>query len=460
MKKRIFTALTISCAIVLLLTSCSKEQFGRSESLQQKGQGHLQQTKTFSSDVVKRWLAVQTNMLNRPTGNPFGFNPSRYMAYTGVALYEAVVPGMPAYQSLHGQLTDMPQMPQTQPGYAYHWPTSAHAALSSMTRKFFSPVAVAYNAQAVDQLETQLSNQYRAEVGDAVFNRSWAFGAQVADSIFAWAQKDNQGWPAGSYSLPPYYPGMWQPLPGATPTVPYWGHNRLIVPGSLNNVASPQLPYSNSPGSVYYNQMHEVYTVSQNLTHEQKKIARYYNDVNPGMPAGAHYVSTIKQVLEQFDPALDKAALTYVRVGITMLDASTGSFKYKYQYLTERPIQFIRSHIPAAGASWSPYLPTPAFPDFPSNHAVFSSSIVYVLNKMYGSNVPFSDATYNGVMVDLGNGMENLGIRHYANFNAMEEEISMSRLYGGIHYRYSCDEGRQQGRKTAQNIKNAVQFLK
>ena len=461
MKQTTVSRTLLGLTALILFFSCSKE-IGREELDKQaaKGtRGHLQQTKTFSSDVVKQWLAVQTNMLNRPSGNPFGFNPSRYMAYSGIALYEAVVPGMPAYQSLHGQLTDMPQMPETEPGYAYHWPTSAHAALSSMTRKFFSTTA-AYNAQAVDQLQTQLSNQYRADIGDEVFNRSWAFGAEIADSIFAWAQKDNQGWPTTAYTLPSYYPGMWQPLPGAAPTVPYWGYNRLLVPGSLDNVASPQLPYNPTPGSPYYNQMLEVYTVSQNLTHEQKKIARYFNDVNPGMPAGAHYVSTIKQVLEQFNPALDKAALTYVKVGITMLDASTGSFKYKYQYLTERPIQFIRSHIPAAGASWASYLPTPAFPDFPSNHAVFSSSIVYVLNDLYGSNLPFSDATYNGVMVDLGNGPENLGTRHYANFNAMEEEISISRLYGGIHYRYSCDEGRQQGRKTAQNILTTLQFLK
>jgi hypothetical protein len=464
MKQNSFNGFLLLFAVCIFSISCSKEELNRDNTSgmsASKGQGHLQQTKTFSSDVVKRWLGVQTNMLNRPSGNPFGFNPSRYMAYCGVALYEAVVPGMPAYKSLYGQLTDMPQMPQTQPGYAYHWPTTAHAALSSMTKKFFSPVAAAYNAQAVTNLENELSSQYRNEVGDATFERSWAFGIQVADSIFRWAQQDNAMWPAGAYILPPYFPGMWLPEQGTTPAAPYWGYNRLIVPGSLNNVASPKLPFNASPGSVYFNQMNEVYTVSQNLTHEQKLIARYFNDVNPGMPAGAHYVSTVKQVLEQFNPALDKAALTYVRVGITMLDASTGSFKYKYEYLTERPIQFIRTHIaPSANPAWQSYLPTPAFPDQPSNHAIFSSSIVHVLNDMYGTNIPFSDATYNGVMVNLGNGLENLGIRHYNNFIEMEEEISMSRLYGGIHYRYSCDEGRQQGRKTAQNIKNAVQFLK
>lgn len=441
---------------VLVFFSCKKDSL----SADAKGRGHLQQTKTFSSDVVKRWLAVQTNMLNRPSGNPFSFNPSRYMAYCGLAVYEAVVPGMPAYQSLVGQLTDMPEMPQTHSGYQYHWPTAANAALSSMTRKFFSPVTAAYNAAAVDNLEAELNNTYRSEVGNDVFTRSWNFGIEVADSIYRWAQKDNQAWPAASYQLPAYYPGMWMPESGA-PAAPYWGYNRLIVPGSLTNVVSPPLEYSTNPASAYYKDMKEVYTVSQNLTHDQKLIAKYFNDANPGLPAGAHYISTVKQLMEQVNPMLDKAALTYMMVGIVMLDASTGSFKYKYQYLKERPFQFIRTHI-ASGSepTWQPFLPTPAFPDFPSNHAVFSSGVVHVLKCLYGNNVSFSDASYEGVMADLGNGPENLGTRHYRNFDEMEEEISMSRLYGGIHYRYSCSEGRKQGRQTAQNIFNAVQYLK
>ena len=42
------------------------------------------------------------------SGNPFGLNSARYMAYCGVALYESVVPGMPGYQTLYGQLINMP----------------------------------------------------------------------------------------------------------------------------------------------------------------------------------------------------------------------------------------------------------------------------------------------------------------------------------------------------------------
>ena len=434
-------------ALLLLPVGCDDED-----------EKNEKQTQSYSSDVVKEWLGVQTSMLYVPSGNPFGFSPSRYMAYCGIALYESVVPGMPAYQTLHGQLTDMPAMPATEPGQDYHWPASANAALATMTQNFFS-VTAAYNGEAVANLENELNDQYRAKVGDAVFERSVAFGKEVANKIFEWSKTDNAAWPS-SYNIPAV-DGVWQSETGAAPANPYWGHNRLMVPGSLNNTVSPPLPYSTDPSSPYYADMMEVYEVSQNLTHDQKVIAQYFNDVNPGYPAGAHYISTLKQVIEQFDPALDKAAFTYAKTGITLFDASTGSFKAKYEHWTERPFSFIRSVIaPDANPPWKSFLSTPGFPDFPSNHAVFSSSVAYALSTIYGSQVAFIDASYEGVTADLGNGPENLGSRHYNSFDEMMQEISISRLYGGIHYRYSCEEGMKQGKKIAQNIDNSLKFLK
>lgn len=458
----------VTFLVIITLAACQKKDVSSPAptdpalARNDETHGHLKQTKTFTSDVVKRWLAVQTSMLYRPSGNPFGLNSARYMAYTGVALYESVVPGMPSYQSLVGQLTGMPALPQTRPGLAYHWPTCAHAALSTMTKKFFSPTA-AYNAQAVTNLENELNTLYRAEAGDELFDRSFAFGKEIAEKIFTWSTTDNSGWPTTPYQLPAPFPGMWQPeTPGGPISFPYWGYNRLMVAGSIDNtVSTPPPPYSTNPASAYYALYNEVYQLSQHLSNEQKLIAKYYNDLNPGYPAGAHYISILKQVIQQFDPALDKAALTYAKTGISLFDATTGSFKAKYTFLNERPFQYIRAVIaPGASPAWQSYIPTPAFPDFPSNHAVFSSSVAYALSSIYGSHTPFDNSSYDGVMADLGSGPVNLGIRHYASFTAMSQEIGMSRLYGGIHNRYAIEEGFQQGTKTAQNIDRILKFQK
>lgn len=104
-----------------IIISCKKET-GDLEV--EDGHGHLHQTKSYSSEVAQKWHDFQLTLLRLPAGpNPYGMNGNRYFAYLGVALYESVVPGMPGYQSLYGQLTNMPAMPATQPGKAYHWPT-------------------------------------------------------------------------------------------------------------------------------------------------------------------------------------------------------------------------------------------------------------------------------------------------------------------------------------------------
>ena len=375
----------------------------------------------------------------------------------------------PTYQSLHGQLTDMPEMPAVARGDTYHWPTCANAALATMTRKLFSTTTASgfyETVQAqVDNLETELNDQYRAEVDTAIFKRSMEFGKEVANRIFEWSTKDKANWPAGPYQLPSHIAGQWQPETASSPiSFPYWGYNRLMVQGSLDyTVSPPPPPYSADPASLYYAQMKEVYDVSQSLTSEQKLIAKYYEDSNPGLPAGAHYVSILKQTLEQFNPALDKAAVTYAKTGISLFDATTGSFKAKYEYLRERPFSFIRTVIaPVADPAnqWKPLIGTPSFPDFPSNHAVFSSSVAYSLASLYGNNTPFVNSTYEFRTFDFGGGPVSLGSRHHASFDAMTQEISMSRLYGGIHYRYSCEEGMKQGKKIAQNIDSKLKFLK
>ncbi|HEV8273466.1 MAG TPA: hypothetical protein VGQ04_19260, partial [Chitinophagaceae bacterium] len=116
------------CILILPLTifiSCQK-QVDKPATQQQSeevgaannnGHGHLQQTKTFSSDVVVSWINLQLQMNKAPLpAGTAGQANDRCQAYCGIALYESVVPGMPAYQTLSGQLTDFPAMPSTEPG--------------------------------------------------------------------------------------------------------------------------------------------------------------------------------------------------------------------------------------------------------------------------------------------------------------------------------------------------------
>jgi hypothetical protein len=487
MKKTIAYASLLFSLLSFFVLSCQeetqlKEQQRGDAGLKTEGQahGHLTQTKTYSSDVVQRWLAVQTQMLYDPAskvagGIPlYGLNANRWMAYCGVALYEAVVPGMPSYQSLSGQLNEMPGMPEAEPGKSYHWPSCANAALAEMSRKLFGNH---YDAATGDALEQELSLVYQEEIGDPViFNRSVAFGKTVAEKIVAWAGTDRPWLTKPALQLS-YVVGQWWPanLPAdqvalVPAGIAYWGETRTMVPGSIDNVASTsplqEYLYSEDPNSAYYKDMQEVYEVSKVLTLNQRLQAQYYDDpASKGYPAGASYFSILKQVVEQIDPGLDVAAIAYAKAGMALMDASIGSFKTKFLYKTERPFQFIQRVIGLADAqasTWESYIPTPGHPDFPANHAVFSSSVAYALTSVFGDNVHFTNSAYAGKMVDLkdGFGVQDLGTRSYTSFYDMMNDIAFSRLYGGIHTRYACVDGIKQGIKTGTNIHDRVKFQK
>src|SRR5688500_7748017 len=134
------TSVPVIIITMLFFIACEKKT-GEEEP---PGKGHLKLTNTYSADVAIKWLNMELNMFRLPL--PAGTSaPSadRALAYAGIALYESVVPGMPAHRSLGGQLNQFPEMPSTQPGMEYHWAASANAALAAIDRILFSGTSAA-----------------------------------------------------------------------------------------------------------------------------------------------------------------------------------------------------------------------------------------------------------------------------------------------------------------------------
>jgi hypothetical protein len=454
MRKYFIYGLISTASLALFLSACQKQLDKPAPQQEEIAttpnglRGHLKQTKDYSSEVVIKWMEMQLRLF-RTNATPIGgLPPQRYYGYSSIALYEAVVPGMPAYQSLDDQLTDMPDMPETLPGYAYHWPTCANAALASMTRSFFPNTSTA-NKASVDSLENALNTSFQDEVNSVTFQRSRDFGNDVAQLVFDWSKTDGWANANAPYTIP-VGPGLWVPTPPANlaPFGPFWENNRLLVAGSLNgSMPPPPPPYSVTPGSPYYQMVKEVYDISQILTPEQIAIAVYYRD-NPGF-GGGHYLSILKQILEQEQLQLDSSALTFVKVGIGIIDAGIGCWKAKYNYNLERPITFIRNVL--GHNTWNSHLITPNFPEYPSGHSTIAGVFSETLTGLFGDNYQLTNHTYDYL---------GMAPRTYTSFYQMAEEIGDSRVYGGIHYRIGCTEGNKQGRKIAQNINNTLRFLK
>jgi len=474
--------LSISNAVLLLTflsivtISCQKEtkhtlpnEEIATASNNNKEHGHLKQTKEFSSDVVIQWLNLDLDLLRTPL--PAGTTVQggeRILAYSGIALYEAVVNGMPAYQSLNGQLTGgFPTMPSTEPGKAYHWATAANAALAEVTRYLFDTASSSTNSQVrqqrldkINSKENQLQAVYATEADASVINRSIDFGKQVAKKVNDWAKTDGWDLQNNPYTPPlptAQQPWLWVPTATTAPINPHVELRRLLVPGSDNGATiAPFPPFSTTPGSAFYEMANEVYTKSLSLSAGQKNLALYFRDATePGYYGGSgHYIAMLPQIISKSGVSLDIAALAFAKSGISVNDAFVVGFITKYKFNLLRPITYIRNF--AGHPTWSPLFATPNHPEFPSAHSFHAGGFLTGLADVFGENFEFTDNTYANLSTTLG----TLHPLTFHSFTELKKAIGDSRVYAGIHYAPSCAKGIQLGEKVAQNVLNTLKFLK
>jgi hypothetical protein len=90
-----------------------------------------------------------------------------------------------------------------------------------------------------------------------------------------------------------------------------------------------------------------------------------------------------------------------------------------------------------------PYILTPCFPSYPSNHGSGSNSAAEILRRVYGAGghaITIANPTVPGLTF------------HYARFDEITDDISDARVYGGIHFRFDQDAGAALGRDVARYL--------
>jgi hypothetical protein len=99
-------------------------------------------------------------------------------------------------------------------------------------------------------------------------------------------------------------------------------------------------------------------------------------------------------------------------------------------------------------------LATPPFPEYPSGHSMQSGASTQVMKSFFGNEILIEDAT-NNFRKDIDG-----STRVYKSFDQMAEEISISRFYGGIHYKKTLDESLQLGKEMGDFIVETVKCRK
>jgi hypothetical protein len=417
--------------IALLAGSCKKQDRISHSS---------QHPSSYSSDVLEKWMDLQLRLMRNATGIP-NQAFSRHFVYAGITALQSLAPGLPAQKNWSARWNGLAGLPASLPSDRYYFPANVNAAMAAINRSLF-PNAAAAEKSAIDSLEGALQNEFPLMENPSLLETSANFGKAVAAAVAAWAETDGYK-SAGSAYVPPSGEGAWVPTAPAYANAvsPYWGNNRPVLAGSIDNTEpNPPPAYATDSKSSFYQMVKQVYDVSQHLTGEQKAMALFWRDV-PGVTSPGHWLSILRQLLGQSHCTLDKAALAYALSGAAINDALISCWKAKYRYNQVRPITYIRNVM--GYTSWTSFLTTPAHPEYSSAHAVLSCAVADMLEGLFGDVTAFTDHTYDYL---------GFSPRSYHSIRAIGEEAAQSRLYAGIHYQPSIDAGIEQGRKVAANI--------
>lgn len=421
--------LLIVVMIIGLLYSCQKFD-------------HVPPKQDENADVVYAWYKFIAKVQRPANPQPVVILNNRNFGFIGVGLYEAVRAGSNGARSLSSKLYQMPAMPEPDKNKDYLWSESANAALASMFKQFL--VLTEANKTSIDSFENANYKRFRSGTSDAVLIRSQTFGRSIATAIYNWSTTDNFNLSSVGYTLP-VFPGSWVLTPPgfASPVGPFLKDSRPFLEYSLTATAPPlPVPYSEDTSSQFYKAAKEVYTIGKTSSDEQKAIADWFADVGGagvGVPAPHHILSIITGVLESQKAGLWQAAEMYAKTGIALKDGGIITFRAKYQYNLVRPITYIKKHIDTA---WVSRLITPPYPEYTSGLAGFYTPFIQVLIREFG-NIAVSDNTYD---------WRGLAPRKYSSLWQLAEEAAISRVYGGLHYRFTQNVSLQIGKVLGNKI--------
>jgi hypothetical protein len=175
-------------------------------------------------------------------------------------------------------------------------------------------------------------------------------------------------------------------------------------------------------------------------TADQSEIARYWYEGSPQGWSRVARVAAAQRGLDRWESARLLALVNAVIADSYIAGADT-----RYLYNFWRPVTAIHAgdtdgnEATAADPAWETFLNTPPLPDYPSTHSVAGSAAATVLARLFGSD-----------QVDfiMTSGQPFAGItRSFSSFSQAAQENADSRVYAGIHFRSSCQDGIKLGKQ-------------
>ena len=381
---------------------------------------------TVKADVITEWNQRAQQALLTAHTSPIA--SSRVLAIVHVSVFDAVNGIERRYAPIHVDF-DAP------PG-ASRRAAAVQAAYAALV-KLFPSQKPDLDAARESSLASIASDDAAEDSQSIVRGIEW--GQKVADDILLWRSTD------GFTPAPPAFlggmgVGQWRPtppgfLPGAGPQFAYMTPWALNSPSQFRPSGPPAL--TSDQYAADFNEVKEIGSISSSTrSAEQTQIAVFWNGNTP-----AYWNRIATSVAEERHTTLSENARLLALLNVAMADGVISCWDAKYTYVFWRPITAIRlastDGNPATieDAGWTPLLVTPNFPEYPSGHATVSPAAAVVLGTYFGNDAEFTltSETLPGV------------VRTYASFTQAADEAFDARIYGGIHFRSACRDGRALG---------------
>jgi PAP2 superfamily len=233
-------------------------------------------------------------------------------------------------------------------------------------------------------------------------------------------------------------PGVWIPTPPAflPYLLPQWGFVVPFAMSSSSQFRPPGPPALDSQQyAADYEEVRELGAlVGSTRTEDQTEIALFWADGAGTETPPGHWNSIAQIIGEARGTMLEENARLFALLNIAMADAAICSWDAKYTNHFWRPVTAIAFAEPQL--MWMSFITTPPFPDYTSGHSTFSAAAATVLPLFFETeDLPFTTGS------DFLPGV----YRSFSTCMDAAEEAAVSRIYGGIHFRFASEDGLQAG---------------
>src|SRR5450759_562643 len=332
------------------------------------------------ADVVLDWNVIAVNTAIANGQNPFA--QARSAAIAQLAVFESVNAITGEYHPYLGTIV-------APPGASAD--AAAIQAAYRVLRTYFPASASTLDAERANSLASIPDGQAK--------NDGIATGEAAALAMIALRATDGSSPPQFKIPGPPV-PGEWQ----ATPSCPIVNGIAVGIAFQWQNVTPFGIPSASeflldAPPALtsheYAKAYNEVMTVgsidSTERPQDRANVALFYAASSPTLV----FNQAVQQVAPEHVLSLSENALSLALMNIAMNDSFVASFLNKYHYNFWLPETAIHAGDTDGNPktdpdpSFVPFITTPCFPSYPSNHGSASNGAAEILRRIYGEGGHF-----------------------------------------------------------------------